>query len=119
MPSAAATYAPRRARQGARRNRSGRPAARVRWDRLGRIAMLAVLVALVYLYVSAGAHLLSSWKQARRDNAAVATMELEHQTLVRAHNALSSPGNLEIQASQLGMVRPGERTYVVSNLPRN
>ena len=120
MPSSSATYAPRRARQRAKPHRSARPGASgVRWDRLGRIAMLLVLTALVFLYLSAGAHLLSSWKQSRRDNATVATMEREHRALLREHNALGSQSNLEIQARQLDMVRPGERTYVVTNLPRN
>ena len=53
---------------------------RVRWDRLGRVAMLCVLVALVYLYVSAGVHMFSTWQQARRESAAVATMEREHRS---------------------------------------
>ncbi len=120
MPSASATYSPRHARHGGRSSRSAKPAVgRVRWDRLGRIAMLLVLVALVYLYLSAGAHLLSSWKQSRRDNATVATMEREHRALESQHSALASQSTLEIEARQLDMVRPGERTYVVTNLPRN
>ena len=43
---------------------------------------VCVLVALVYLYVSAGVHMLSTWHQARRESAAVATMEREHRSLM-------------------------------------
>lgn len=81
--------------------------------------MLLVLVALVFLYLSAGAHMLSSWKQSSRDNARVATLEHEHRALLREHNTLSSQSNLEVQAHQLDMLRPGERPYIVTNLPRN
>jgi hypothetical protein len=81
--------------------------------------MLLVLVALVFLYLSAGAHLLSSWKESRRDNAVVASMESERRVLLREHKVLSSQSNLEIQAGQLGMMRPGERPYVITHLPPN
>ena len=126
MSGASATFAPRRSGRGAKPKGSSRPAeaglraaARIRWDRLGRVAMLLVLVALVFLYLSAGAHMLSSWKQSRHDHATVAAMEREHLTLLRQHNLLSSQSNLEIQARQLDMMRPGERPYVVSHLPNN
>lgn len=92
---------------------------RVRWDRLGRVAMLCVLVALVYLYVSAGVHMLSTWHQARRDIAVVARMEREHRSLVGQHAALTAPGTLETEARQLGMMKPGEQPYVVTGLPSN
>ena len=61
------------------------PVARVRWDRLGRAAMLCVLAALLYLYVSAGVRMLSTWRQSRRDSAQVAALEREHRALVSEH----------------------------------
>jgi hypothetical protein len=91
----------------------------VRWDRLGRLAMLCVLVALVYLYASAGLHMLSTWRQSRRDGATVVSMEREHRLLVREHEALSAPGTLEAEARQLGMMKKGEQPYVISGLPNN
>ena len=81
--------------------------------------MLLVLAALIYLYLSAGAHMLSSWNQSNRDNANVAKLETEHRALLRQHNMLSSQSNLEIQAHQLDMLRPGERPYVIPSLPHN
>ncbi len=117
MPSASATYVP----SSRSRPASGRrPApARVRWDKLGRVAMLLVALALVFLYLSAGVHLLASWRQSSRDNGRVAAMEREHRLLLHQHNALSSQSNLEVQARQLDMMRPGEQAYVVTNLPAN
>jgi len=91
----------------------------VRWDRLGRVAMLCVLVALVYLYASAGVHMLSTWRQSNRDNATVASMEREHRLLVRQREALTAAGTLETEARQLGMMKSGEQPYVISGLPDN
>lgn len=95
------------------------PVARVQWDRLGRLAMLCVLIALVYLYVSAGLHMLSTWRQSGHDSATVVSMEREHRLLVHQHEALSAPGTLEAEARQLGMMRKGEQPYVISGLPNN
>jgi len=93
--------------------------ARVRWDRLGRIAMLFVLVALAYLYLSAGVRMFSTWRQSRHDSSLVSNMQREHRSLVSKHNALSSQGSLEAEARQLGMMRHGEQPYVVNHLPAN
>jgi len=91
----------------------------VRWDRVGRVAMLCVLVALVYLYASAGLHMLSTWRQSRHDSAAVVSMEREHGLLVHQQEALNAPGTLEAEARQLGMMKKGEQPYVISGLPNN
>ncbi len=93
--------------------------ARVRWDRLGRVAMLCVLAALVYLYASAGVHMLSTWRQSRRAGATVASMEREHTLLVHQREALTAAGTLETEARQLGMMKSGEQPYVISGLPDN
>ena len=83
------------------------------------MAMLLVLVALMYLYASAGLHMLSTWRQSRHDSAAVATLEREHRQLVRQHALLTGVGTLEADARQLGMMRPNEQPYVISGLPDN
>ena len=125
--SSASASRPRAARAGAKHGRpggssrpSGPPAApRVRWDRVGRLALLCVLVALLYLYVSAGLRMLSTWHQSRHDNAAVASMQREHVRLEHQHEELSGQSALEAQARKLGMMRRGEQPYVVSGLPSN
>ncbi len=95
------------------------PAPRVRWDRVGRLALLLVLVALVYLYASAGLHMLSTWRQSRHDRSVVAGMEHEHAQLVRQHESLSGQSALEAAARQLGMMYKGEQPYLVGGLPGN
>ncbi len=123
MPSVSASAA----RPSARRASAGRssarsatsPGARVRWDRLGRVAMLCVLIVLGYLYLSAGVHLVSTWQEARGVSAKVASMERENKTLKRQHEALGRPATVEAQARRLGMMRAGERPYIISGLPNN
>jgi hypothetical protein len=92
---------------------------RVRWDRLGRLVMLVVLVVLLYLYLSAGVHMFSTWGQSRHDRATVASMEREHRTLLRQHEALGRQSTVEGEARRLGMKKAGERQYIVSGLPAN
>ena len=66
-------------RQGTQAPLGHAPVRRVRWDRLGRVAMLGVMVALVYLYLSAGRHaVLSTWGEAKRDSAQVQTLERQN-----------------------------------------
>jgi hypothetical protein len=111
-----------RARSGTRRPRGAgalAASARVRWDRVGRIALLCVLVALVFLYVSAGLHMFSKWRQSRHDGAALARMQREHAALVNQHQALSGSSAVEASARRLGMMRSGEQPYVVTGLPNN
>jgi Septum formation initiator len=91
----------------------------VRWDRVGRLALLCVLGALLYLYLSAGVSVLSAWKEARSDSSQVAALEHQHDALEAQHVALSSPGTVVKEARRLGMMRPGEQTYVISGLPPN
>ncbi len=122
MPARTASVAPagRRTRSSAPRGTAGlRAAARVRWDRLGRIAMLLVLFALMFLYLGTGLHMLSTWRQSHRASARVAAMQSEHKRLVGEHNRLSSQANLEEQARALGMQRPDEQNFIVTNLPNN
>ena len=92
---------------------------RVRWDRVGRLALALVLVALIYLYVTAGVRMFGTWQQSRHDRAAVNALEREHARLVRQRQALTGQPALEAEARQLGLMHTGEQPYVVSGLPKN
>ncbi len=93
--------------------------AQIRWDRLARLAMLGVLVAIAYLYLSAAISLLSTWRESKRDGAQVVALERQNRVLMRQHAVLISQGTLQAEARKLGMVRAGEQGYVVSGLPSN
>ncbi len=92
---------------------------RVRWDRLGRLALGGVVVVLAYLYLSAGVHMLTTWRAARSASSKVVAMEREHALLVRQHEGLGRRGTLEAEARRLGMMRKGEQPYIVSGLPND
>jgi cell division protein FtsB len=94
-------------------------AERVRWDRVGRVALLFVLVALLYLYLSAGIRILSTYRQERADHAAVSALAREYAVLEQRHRALSEQSTVEAEARRLGMARKGEQQYVVGGLPSN
>jgi Flp pilus assembly protein TadB len=92
---------------------------RVRWDRLGRVAMLGVMSALLYLYLSAGISVWSTWHEARRNSALVVQLERQNRALVAQHASLRRRSTLMSEARQLGMEKPGEQPYVVQGLPNN
>jgi hypothetical protein len=81
--------------------------------------MLCVIAVLLYLYLSAGIHMLSSWRQASHDRAAVTTMERQHRNLLQQHERLAQLATVEAEARRLGMMKAGEQPYVVSGLPKN
>jgi cell division protein FtsB len=95
-----------------------RPAG-VRWDRVGRIAMLLVLLALLYLYLGAARSYLSTAQQAHRQRADIRRLESDNARLRARRRALERAGTLEQEARQLGMIRPGERPYILEGLPAN
>lgn len=81
--------------------------------------MLVVMIAIAYLYLSAGLRLFSAWGESKRDSAQVHALERQNRLLKRQHDALASPGAVQAQARRLGMVRRGEQAYIVSGLPAN
>jgi cell division protein FtsB len=93
-----------------------RPA--VRWDRLGRIALLAVLALVVLLYVGPAHSYWQTWRESKAKQAELHRLEAEHERLLARRKALRQPASLMREARRLGMVRAGERAFVVTDLPR-
>jgi hypothetical protein len=81
--------------------------------------MLCLLLALAYLYLSAGIRIFSTWSQARSDSAQLLMLEHEHTLLAHQHEALGRRGTVEEEARRLGMMKAGEQPYVVTGLPNN
>ncbi|GAC1439068.1 MAG: hypothetical protein NVSMB51_16310 [Solirubrobacteraceae bacterium] len=93
--------------------------ARVRWDRLARGAMLIVSLVMLYLYIGPARSLLSTLSEASRRDHAVSTLQRENLQLKARRDALQQASTLEQRARGLGLVKPGEREYVISGLPSN
>jgi cell division protein FtsB len=123
MPPARTAHAPRRD-PAPRRHARGRPralaggAAAIRWDRVSRVALLFVLVVLVYLYAGPAHSYWDTMHEAKLRRAAVGVLTRENARLRERRDALRRVGALEREARRLGMVRPGERPYVVEHLPK-
>ncbi len=81
--------------------------------------MLFVLVVLAYLYISPIRLLISDLHVAALRHRQVVALERTTAGLRAQEQALARPSTLEIEARNLGLVRPGEREYVVSGLPDN
>jgi len=90
----------------------------IRWDRLGRWALIAVLAFVVYLYIGPAASWVSAYKEAGRKRAEVAALKAENQRLKERRRELRDPTALEREARSLGMVKAGEKSYVIEDLPQ-
>jgi cell division protein FtsB len=91
---------------------------RIRWDRVGRWALLGVLGLVLYLYIGPATTWVSTWKEAREKRAEVAELRTQNERLRERRDALKRRSSLEREARRLGMVKAGERMYVVDGLPK-
>ena len=107
----------------AARHAAARPTRRmsqpgIRWDRVGRIALLIVLALLVLLYIKPASSYVSTWKESKQRKEEVRRLERENAALRARRTALRNDDALELEARRLGMVKPGERAYVIKGLPK-
>jgi cell division protein FtsB len=112
MPGAATARSSRArvvARGGARSAGSG-----IRWERVGRVALVGVLCVIVLLYIPPVTHWFQQSSTAARGHAQVQQLKRERSRLRARLYELTGPGALEREARRLGMVKPGERPYVVA-----
>ncbi len=89
---------------------------RVRWDRVGRVALLLVLGLILLLYVGPARSFVSTWQDAKEKRADVHRLAAENRRLQARRHALEDPRTLESEARMLGMLRPGERAFVIQGL---
>ena len=90
---------------------------KIRWDRVGRMAILVVLVGVALLYIGPLSSFWSARGEAGTRRAEVEQLRQENKQLRAKREALRDGGALEVEARRLGMVRPGEGPFVVENLP--
>lgn len=89
---------------------------RIRWDRLGRYALLMVLCAVLLAYIAPVSHWLRQSETARHERAQLHALKEENQELKQRVQDLKRPVALEREARELGMVKEGEQAYVIENL---
>jgi cell division protein FtsB len=81
--------------------------------------MLFVLGVLLYLYISPARSLWWAVGESHRRQATVAALSATNARLRAERANLGTPASLEHEARSLGLVRPGEREYVIFGLPAN
>ncbi|HEY8769007.1 MAG TPA: septum formation initiator family protein [Thermoleophilaceae bacterium] len=89
----------------------------IRWDRVGRVALLATLAVITLSYVSPARHWIEQSRTAGEQHGQLDDLLAKNRELKRNLKRLRAPGALESEARRLGMVRQGERSYVIENLP--
>ena len=85
----------------------------VRWDKVSRIALLGTLGIILLLYMSPAKHWFEQSATARDQRRQLHDLTRENTKLKRRVNRLREPAALEAEARKLGMVREGERSYVI------
>ena len=88
-------------------------ATRIRWDRLGRWALLAVFAFVLYLYIGPAVSWVSTYHQAGEKRQEVAALKARNSQLKARRGQLRNKAALEREARRLGMVKAGEKAYVV------
>ena len=91
-----------------------RPAHTIHWHRVGRIALLGVLAVIVLLYIRPVVHWVQQRNTAANSKADLQQLQAEHDRLQRRLRSLSGPGAIDREARSLGMVKQGERAYVIT-----
>ena len=105
-----------RLRPGPRSRRRGRPASRVHWEKVGRVALVLVLFVVLLSYINPLVNLLDAWGDSRAEKATLLELREENADLRERIAALSSPDAAERGARKLGMVAEGEASYVIRGL---
>jgi cell division protein FtsB len=105
-----------RVRPAPRSRKRGRPASRIQWDRVGRVALVLVLFAILASYVNPLVNLLDAWSDRRSERATLTELKAENAKLRERIAAFASPEAAERGARKLGMVAEGEGSYVIRKL---
>jgi cell division protein FtsB len=76
-----------------------------------------VLTVVAGLYIQHALAYLAVRSQANQQRAIVRQLTRENAALAKQQQSLNDPATIVQEARALGMVRPGERPYVVTGLP--
>jgi len=87
----------------------------IRWDRLGRIALLVTLAFVLLLYISPVTRWVAQSRTAAEHRTELRELKADNARLKARAGNLRRPDALEREARGLGMVRRGERPFVIEN----
>jgi len=118
-PSAQRAAARRRQRQRQASKERPRAGAGIRWDRVARTALLVTLGIVLLLYISPVNRWITQRHVAAQQQTDLKNLEAQNKQLHSDIRTLHTPSAIEIEARRLGMIKRGERAYVVENPPKN
>jgi cell division protein FtsB len=101
----------------ARKRKSGGRSG-IRWDRVARAALLGTLGIVLLLYISPLHRWVTQRSLAKQETQQLHQLQQQNRQLRTSIKRLHNPSALEAEARKLGMVRRGEREYVIQGLPR-
>jgi cell division protein FtsB len=86
---------------------------RIRWDRVGRWALICVFAFVLYLYIGPARTWVTTYGEAKRKRAEVAEVRAQNERLQARKAELLRRDAVELEARRLGMVKAGEKLYVI------
>ncbi len=101
--------------------RKRRPAARsgatrIKWDRVGRIALVVVLAAVLYSYLNPAIDFVKTYTATTAAKAKLHQLQRENRKLHNAVQSADKPIVIDRKARAQGMVSPGETPAIVRGL---
>jgi hypothetical protein len=105
--------AARRRRPAARRGQS-----RIKWDRVGRVALTLVLVAVLYSYLNPAIDFVKTYTGTTAAKAKLHELQRENTKLHRRVQSSEDPLVVDREGRALGMVAESETPTVLRGLPR-
>jgi cell division protein FtsB len=100
------------------RKRAGGGGSGIRWDRVARAALLGTLGVVLLLYISPLHRWITQRSLAGQETRQLHQLQQQNLQLRANIGRLHDPSALETEARKLGMVRRGEREYVIQGLPK-
>jgi hypothetical protein len=110
--------APRRRPAARRRPAPRQRRSRVKWDRLGRVALTIVLGAVLISYLNPLVGFIHNYRGSSAAKSRLHDLVVENKRLHDRVRSTDDPALLELEARRQGMVESGERPYVIHGLNR-
>jgi cell division protein FtsB len=95
-----------------------RSRSRIHWDKLGRVALVLVLIAILASYVGPLINFVGAWQDRRQAATELTQLRHQYENLHARAAAAAGPDPAGAAARKLGMVSPGERSYAIQDLKR-
>jgi cell division protein FtsB len=89
---------------------------RIQWDRVGRIALVLVFIAVLASYIKPTLSLFETWQDSKAAEQELIQLQAENKKLEHRAEVLKTPAAAMAEARKLGMVGPGEQAFKISGL---